>query len=66
MIADEMTAATSLFGLSHRSERELVELCRAPIVDQIAANLGLSTGHFLHLFTQHCGTTFVATSAGTA
>ncbi len=43
MIEDEMTAATSLFGLSHRRERELVELCRAPIVDQIAANLGLST-----------------------
>ncbi|MEV0548444.1 AraC family transcriptional regulator [Nocardia salmonicida] len=96
MIADEMTAATGPFGLSHRRERELVELCRAPIVDpdllyaravagpnpvsdpriarltatirdapnhalradRIAANLGLSTGHFLHLFTQHCGTTF--------
>lgn len=96
MISDEMTSATGVFGLSHRRERELVELCRSPFVDpelvharaiagpnlvtdpriarlaatirddpahalradHIAANLGLSTGHFLHLFTQHCGTTF--------
>ncbi|MFD4351948.1 helix-turn-helix domain-containing protein [Nocardia sp. NPDC058519] len=96
MIADEMTAAAGTFGLSHRRERELVELGREPVADpdllysraiagpnlgtdarisrlaaairdqpanalradQIAANLGLSTGHFLHLFTQHCGTTF--------
>ncbi|MFE1592665.1 helix-turn-helix domain-containing protein [Nocardia sp. NPDC058705] len=96
MIADEMTDAAGTFGLRHRRERELVELCGEPVVDperiyqraiagpplptdpriarltatirdqpsdalradQIAANLGLSTGHFLHLFTQHCGTTF--------
>ncbi|MFJ2664575.1 helix-turn-helix domain-containing protein [Nocardia fluminea] len=96
MIADEMTDAAGAFGLNHRRERELVELCAEPVVDpdllyhraiagphlgtdariarlaaairdqpanalradQIAANLGLSTGHFLHLFTQHCGTTF--------
>lgn len=95
-IADEMTAAAGPFGLSHRRQRELIELCRGPIVDpdriyaravagpatapdpriervaatirsdpahafradHIAANLGLSTTHFLRLFTQQCGTTF--------
>jgi AraC-like DNA-binding protein len=96
VIADVMTAAAGPFGLHHRRERELIELCRAdtvdpehiyaraiaapaPVVDprikqvatairndpartfradQIAANLGLSTTHFLRLFTQHCGTSF--------
>lgn len=96
MIADEMTGAMSAFGLGHRRERELVELCRGPVVDPdlvyaravagrrpvadpriaevaaairaepeqvlradlIAANLGLSTSHFLRLFGAHCGTTF--------
>lgn len=95
-IADEMTAAAGPFGLAHRRERELAELCCAPIVDpdhiyaraiagaapvtdprieqvaatirsdparsyradHIAANLGLSTTHFLRLFTQQSGTTF--------
>ncbi|MGK8523821.1 helix-turn-helix domain-containing protein [Nocardia asteroides] len=95
-IADEMTTAIGAFGLTHRRERELVELCRGPVVDpdhlyaraiagpvavtdprieqvaavirsdparsfradHIAANLGLSTTHFLRLFTQQSGTTF--------
>lgn len=95
-IGDEMTAAAGRFGLGHRRERELIELCQAPVVDpdliyaravagagvvadprieriaagirddpartfraeQVAANLGLSTTHFLRLFTQQCGTTF--------
>ncbi|WP_174189623.1 AraC family transcriptional regulator [Nocardia barduliensis] len=95
-IAAEMTAAAGPFGLAHRRERELAELCRGPVVDpdrlyarvvanpgpvtdpriaqvaatirsdparpfradHIAANLGLSTTHFLRLFTQQCGTTF--------
>lgn len=95
MIADEMTRAMGTFGLGHRRERELVELCggvvdpdlvyaravagRRPVADpriaevaaairaepenvlradRIAADLGLSTGHFLRLFGAHCGTTF--------
>lgn len=95
-IADEMTATAGPFGLAHRQERQLVELCHsddvdperiyatavagpAPVIDprieqvaaairsdpartfradHIAANLGLSTTHFLRLFTQQCGTTF--------
>ncbi len=95
-IADEMTTAAGPFGLTHRRERELVELCNGPLVDpdhiyaraiagpapvadpriervaaiirsdpahtfraeHIAANLGLSTTHFLRLFTAQCGTTF--------
>ncbi|MFI6866012.1 helix-turn-helix domain-containing protein [Nocardia sp. NPDC050406] len=95
-IADEMTAATGPFGLHHRRERELVELCRGARVDpdrvyasaisgtappadpriervaaeirgdssrtfradRIAANMGLSTSHFLRLFAQQYGTTF--------
>ncbi|MGW5381008.1 helix-turn-helix domain-containing protein [Nocardia sp. NPDC003963] len=95
-ISDEMIYAAAPFGLAHRRERELVDLCRAPVVDpdriyaralagptpvtdprieriaaairsdpartfradRIAANLGLSTTHFLRLFTQQCGTTF--------
>lgn len=32
-IADEMSSAAGPFGLAHRRERELVELCRCPIVD---------------------------------
>ncbi|MGW6422645.1 helix-turn-helix domain-containing protein [Nocardia sp. NPDC055053] len=96
LISDEMTAAAGAFGLRHRREGELVELCRAAVVDpdrvyaravagaspvtdpriaklaaairdepanalradHIAADMGLSTGHFLHLFARHCGTTF--------
>ncbi|MFF2084649.1 helix-turn-helix domain-containing protein [Nocardia sp. NPDC058176] len=96
MIADEMTDAAGAFGLAHRHERELVELCASPVVEpdrvyaravsgagpvgdpriarvaaairaepaqplraeRIAANMGLSTGHFLRLFAQHCGTSF--------
>lgn len=96
VIADVMTGSAGPFGLNHRRERELIELCRAdsvdperiyalataapvPVVDprieqvaaairsdpartfraeQVAANLGLSTTHFLRLFTQQCGTTF--------
>ncbi|MFE7798623.1 helix-turn-helix domain-containing protein [Nocardia sp. NPDC057440] len=95
-IVDEMTSAAGSFGLNHRRERELAELCRAERVDpdhiyacaiagtappadprieqvaatirsdpsrtfradRIAANLGLSTTHFLRLFTQQYGTTF--------
>ncbi|MFC4375092.1 helix-turn-helix domain-containing protein [Nocardia halotolerans] len=95
-IADEMTASVGVFGLDHRRERELVELCSAESVDpdriyaravagpapvtdprieevagtirdypdrtfradQIAANMGLSTTHFLRLFTQQYGTSF--------
>lgn len=94
-IGNEMTASVGPFGLSHRRERELVELCRAEQVDpdriyaraiagpapvdpriehvaaiirndpaqtfradRIAANLGLSTTHFLRLFTQQYGTSF--------
>lgn len=95
-IADEMTSTDGPFGLNHRRERDLVELCRgegvdpdriyaraiagpAPVADpriaqvaatirsdpsrtfradRIAANLGLSTTHFLRRFTQQYGTTF--------
>ncbi|MEV4235610.1 MULTISPECIES: AraC family transcriptional regulator [unclassified Nocardia] len=95
-IADEMTVTTGPYGLGHRREQELVELCRgddvdpdqifarasagrAPIADPriervatairrdpnrtfradaVAANLGLSTPHFLRLFAQRSGTTF--------
>ncbi|MEU4313209.1 AraC family transcriptional regulator [Nocardia sp. NPDC024068] len=95
-IADEMTSSAGRFGLGHRRERELVELCSAESVDpdriyaravagpapvtdprieevattirdhpdrtfradQIAAKMGLSTTHFLRLFTQQYGTTF--------
>ncbi|AHH18238.1 putative transcriptional regulator [Nocardia nova SH22a] len=95
-IADEMTSSAGLFGLGHRRERELVELCLAESVDpdriyaravagptpatdprieevattirdhpdrifradRIAANMGLSTTHFLRLFSQQYGTTF--------
>ncbi|MFE7800808.1 helix-turn-helix domain-containing protein [Nocardia sp. NPDC057440] len=95
-IAEEMTATVGPYGLGHRRERELIELCRADDVDPdrifaqataghapaadpriervaaairqdpnrsfraetIAANLGLSTTHFLRLFTQQSGTTF--------
>ncbi|MBF6468077.1 helix-turn-helix transcriptional regulator [Nocardia beijingensis] len=32
-IADEMISAAGPFGLGHRRERELAELCRGPIVD---------------------------------
>ncbi|MBF6297580.1 helix-turn-helix transcriptional regulator [Nocardia amamiensis] len=95
-IAGEMTATAGPYGLAHRREQELVELCRgddvdpdrifaqavagsAPVADPriewaaaairrnpnqtfradtIAANLGLSTTHFLRLFAQRSGTTF--------
>ncbi len=95
-IADEMRTAAGRFGLSHRRERELVDLCHRALVDpdhvyaraiagaapatdpridriaavirtdparpfradHIAANLGLSTTHFLRLFATQCGTTF--------
>ncbi len=95
-IAGVMTSAAGPFGLNHRRERELVELCLADNVnpervyaaaiggaaptpdprieqvaatirddpartfraDRIAANMGLSTTHFLRLFTQQYGTTF--------
>ena len=97
-ISDEMAYSSGVFGLNHRRERELVELCLAESVDvdpdriyaravagpapvtdprieevatiirdhpdrtfradQIAAKLGLSTTHFLRLFTQQYGTTF--------
>ncbi len=95
-IAEEMTATAGPYGLAHRRERQLVELCRADDVDPdrifaqaiagpapvadpriewaaaairrnpdhtfradtIAANLGLSTTHFLRLFAQRSGTTF--------
>jgi AraC-like DNA-binding protein len=95
-IADEMRDSVGPFGLAHRRERELVDLCRAAVVDpdriyaraiagpasvtdpriervaatirsdpahafradHIAANLGLSTTHFLRLFSRQCGTTF--------
>ncbi|WP_433204104.1 helix-turn-helix domain-containing protein [Nocardia sp. CA-107356] len=95
-IAEEMTATAGPYGLGHRREEELVELCgaadvdperifaraiagRAPVADPriewvaaairrnpnhtfradaIAANLGLSTTHFLRVFAQRSGTTF--------
>ncbi|MGY1945989.1 helix-turn-helix domain-containing protein [Nocardia asiatica] len=95
-MADEMTATTGPYGLGHKRERELVELCGETDVDpdrifaratggpasvadpriewvaaairrdpnqtfradSIAANLGLSTAHFLRLFAQWSGTTF--------
>lgn len=95
-IAEEMTATAGPYGLGHRREQELVELCReddvdpdriftravagpAPVADPriewvaatirrdpnrmfraetIAANLGLSTSHFLRVFVQQYGTTF--------
>lgn len=95
-IAGEMTATAGPYGLTHRREQELVELCRGDDVDPdrifaqaiagpvpvadpriewaaaairrnpnqtfraetIAANLGLSTTHFLRLFAQRSGTTF--------
>lgn len=95
-IAEEMAATAGPYGLGHRREQELIELCRDADVDPdrifaravtgraaaadqriesvaaairqdpnrtfraetIAANLGLSTTHFLRLFTQQSGTTF--------
>lgn len=95
-VAQEMTATAGPYGLSHRHERELIELCGRDLIEPdrifaratagsaqfadpridrvaaairhdpnrtfraetIAANLGLSTTHFLRLFTQQSGTTF--------
>ncbi|WP_181721920.1 AraC family transcriptional regulator [Nocardia gipuzkoensis] len=95
-IAEEMTATAGPYGLAHRREAELVELCAGADVhpdrifaratagsasvadpriewvtaairrdpnhtfraEAIAADLGLSTTHFLRLFAQRSGTTF--------